>query len=91
MELTINMSPMLMHCDLERAIDIYKTAGFTAMDYPLFEMIDDDSVFNGDDYRAAASAVRAIADERDFLCVQTHAPFSFRLDQWNDPTAFITG
>ncbi|MBQ8813324.1 MAG: sugar phosphate isomerase/epimerase [Lachnospiraceae bacterium] len=88
MELTINMGPMLKRFDLAKAIEIYKAAGFTAMDFPLFEMIDDDSAFNGEDYRAVAKAIRATADEKGFPCVQTHAPFSFRLDQWNDPKTF---
>ena len=88
MELTINMGPMLRRYDLAKGIDIFKVAGFTAMDYPLFEMIRDDSVFNGENYRAAAKEIRAIADEKNFPCVQTHAPFSFRQDQWNDPATF---
>lgn len=88
MELTINMSPMLARYDLAKAIDLYKEAGFTAMDYPLFEMIHDDSIFNGDDYREAAKAIRAIADEKNFPCVQTHAPFKFQAAQWDDPKTF---
>lgn len=88
MELTINMNPMLKRCDLEKAIDLFKEAGFTAMDYPLFEMTSDDSVFNGEHYREEAERIRRISDEKAFPCVQTHAPYKFQPAQWDDPVIF---
>ena len=88
MNLTINVNPMLKRYDLEKTIDLYKAAGFTAMDYPLFEMIHDDCVFNGEHYREEARKIRRILDEKDFPCVQTHAPFKFQTVQWDDPVIF---
>ena len=88
MELTINIGALKGRYGIEKAIDIYKAAGFTAMDFPLFEMVNDSSVFNGENYRTVAEEIRAISDAKKFPCVQTHAPFEFKLNQWNDPEIF---
>jgi len=88
MELTINIGTLEGRYGIEKAIDIFKEAGFTAMDYPLGGMIHEDSVFNREGYREEAKRIRKIADEKQFPCVQTHAPFSFTLSQWNDPVVF---
>ena len=88
MNLTINIEALKNRYGNAKAIDICKAAGFTAMDYSLCEMADDNSILNGENYRAAAQEIRAIADEKQFPCVQTHAPFTFTLEQWEDPEIF---
>ena len=88
MELVINIYALENRYGISKAIDICKEAGFTAMDYSLSGLCKDESVWNNDDYRAAAQEIRNIADEKGFLCVQTHAPFEFPFRQWNDPTYF---
>jgi len=88
MNLTINIEALKNRYGIAKAIDICKAAGFTAMDYSLCEMADDNSILNGENYRAAAQEIRAIADEKQFPCVQTHAPFTFTLEQWEDPEIF---
>ena len=58
------------------------------MDYSLTEMCKDECLLNGENYRSVAVEIRKIADEKDFLCVQTHAPFEFSGCQWNAPVIF---
>lgn len=58
----LNINSLKNRYDIAKAIDICKEAGFTAMDYPLFEMCKDESVLIGDHYRAAAEEIRQIAD-----------------------------
>ena len=87
MELVINLSE-LRGTALEEKIDLFKTAGFTAMDYGLGELIRDDSPFCGDGYREVAGEIRDICDKKGFPIVQTHAPFKFKTEQWDDPALF---
>ena len=81
MDLWINIAPLLKRYDLATCTDIYKTAGFTAMDYPLFEMSADASVFNTPNYHAEAQKIRSIADAKQFRVNQTHAPFSYHTEK----------
>lgn len=92
MELVINLGDLklggLHGKALEEKIDLFKTAGFTAMDYGLGELNRDDSPFCGDNYREEAQAIRDICDRKNFPIVQTHAPFKFTHAQWDDPELF---
>lgn len=88
MKLSINVNPLLSRYNLAACIDIYKTAGFTAMDYPLFDMITEDCVFNSIHYRDAAKEIRALVDSKGVQINQTHAPFSYPLAKWNDPVYY---
>ena len=67
MELVINIYALENRYGISKAIDICKEAGFTAMDYSLSGLCKDESVWNSDDYRAAAQEIRNIADEKGFL------------------------
>ena len=87
MELVINLRELHGE-NLEKKIDLFKNAGFTAIDYGLFEMTRDDSIFCGDEYREVAQAIRNICDQKGFPIVQTHAPFQFKNAQWDDPNVF---
>lgn len=84
MKLSINIGPLLKRYDLATCIDIYKTAGFTAMDYPLFEMNQDDFILNTDQYQTVAADIRALADAKNLPITQTHAPFSYPKEKWTD-------
>lgn len=88
MELVINIYSLEKRYGISKAIDICKEAGFTAMDYSLTEMCKDECLFNGENYRAVAEEIRKIAEEKEFLCVQTHAPFEFSRWQWYDSEIF---
>ena len=88
MELAINISNLSARYDFETCIDIYKKAGFTAMDYSLGDMTKDESVFNADDYRTTVEGIRKIVDAKGMPVVQTHAPFHFSLAQWDTPEIF---
>lgn len=88
MKLSINMGNYTCRYGDGEAIDIVKAAGFDAMDWSLMDMVDDDAPFNGDDYREKALALRALCDEKQIPITQTHAPFSFPKDKWDDPEYF---
>lgn len=88
MKLSINIGNIMSVYSLEQAVDIYKAAGFTAMDYSVMGMIHDADPMNGDDYLELARNVRRIADEKDFPVNQTHAPFAFKAAYWDDPELF---
>lgn len=87
MELSINIGNLMGRYDFATCVDIYKKAGFTACDYSVMGMINDDCPFNGDQYRILAENDRRISDEKGFPITQTHAPFNFG-KLWNDPVAF---
>ncbi|MBE6691506.1 MAG: sugar phosphate isomerase/epimerase [Ruminococcaceae bacterium] len=88
MELSINISNLMGRYDFAKCIDIYKEAGFTACDYSLMGLVNDGDRWNGDNYRELAEEVRRIADEKGFPITQTHAPFTFKAAQWDDPTVY---
>ena len=81
MELTINMNNPRGKA-LEQKVKLFQTAGFTAMDYSLCEMVRADSPFCQDGYRGEAADIRAITDRMGFPVVQTHAPFQFSAEYW---------
>ena len=87
MELSLNIL-RLSRYGLEKNIDIYKKAGFTAMDYSLTEMKNANSRFNSQDYRAIAEEIRKLSDEKGMMINQTHAPFQFTAEQWDTPQIF---
>ena len=88
MELSINISNLFPRYDFGKCIDIYKEAGFTACDYSLTGLVNDGDRWNGDNYRELAEEVRRISDEKGFPITQTHAPFTFKAAQWDDPVIF---
>ena len=88
MELSINISNLFSRYSLEECIDIYKKAGFTAMDYGLGELTRDDSRLSSDDYRAVTEEIRKTADAKGMPITQTHAPFKFTSLQFDTPQLF---
>ena len=88
MELSINITNLTGRYELDKCIDIYKTAGFTAMDYGLGELTKDDSVLSSDNYRVAVEEIRRLADSKGMPVTQTHAPFKFTAAQWDTPEIF---
>ena len=90
MRLSINIDPLLKRYGLENCIDLYQKAGYDCMDYPLFAMKDEGCIYNTAQYREVAKEVRAVADAKGFSINQTHAPFSFRKDQWEDVSCYET-
>lgn len=88
MKLSMNVETLLKKHDIGYCINIYQNAGFTAVDYPLCNMVKDEDVFNRDDYKTAAEAIRRVADEKGMPINQTHAPFSFSKQIYENPVTF---
>ena len=88
MKLSTNMGNIMCRYDFAKSIDLMKQAGFEAMDYSLMDMVDDDCPYNGADYLEIAKKERAISDEKGVPVTQTHAPFTFKADQWDDPVYY---
>ena len=88
MLLSANIETLLKTHDLAFAMDTYVNGGFTALDYPLWQMVDDDNPFNGSDYRALAEQVRLEAAKRGVPINQTHAPFTFHKGLLCDRAAY---
>ena len=88
MKLAVNMGNYTCRYDDAASIDIVKAAGFEAMDWSLMDLVDDDAPFNRDDYLEQAKALRALCDQKQIPITQTHAPFSFAKDKWDDPVYF---
>ena len=87
MELVINLRAIRGEA-LEQCVRLFKTAGFTAMDFGLNDMAKDGSFFLNDNWREEAKGIREIADRMGFPIVQTHAPASFKSDHYKDPALF---
>ena len=86
MELSVNVSNLFWRYEFPKAAELYKNAGFTAVDYSLGEMVADDSVFNSGRWREEAERIRATADALGLKINQTHAPFTFR--GWKDDAVY---
>ncbi len=59
----------------EEAIRMLARTGFDAYDMSLFTLVQDNDVFNGDNYRDYAQQLRRVADSCGIMCNQAHAPF----------------
>lgn len=66
----------------EKAIRMLAEAGFDAIDYSMFGMVDPDHILNGETAFAYVDHLKEVADECGVVFNQAHAPFSFR--NWDD-------
>lgn len=73
---------------LKQDLETFREAGFTAVDYGLFEMVRDDSPLCGGGWREEVLAIRAACDACGMPVVQTHAPFQFKNEDWDDTELF---
>lgn len=88
MKLSINIAPLMERYDFEKCVDIYREAGFTAMDYSLMDMVKDECPFNADNYIETAENVRRISLAKGLPITQTHTPFTFSVEYWDTPELF---
>lgn len=88
MLLSVNVEVLMKNHDFETGLQIFKNAGFPALDYGLCDMVKDDNVFNGEDWRAAAEDVRRYADSQGVIINQTHTPFTFAKTMYGDERAY---
>lgn len=88
MLLSTNVETLLKKYDDEFSIGIFARAGFDAVDYPVWQLVDDDNRFNGPDYKEIAAEVRRIATAHGVTINQTHAPFTFNKKLLSDPVAY---
>ncbi len=89
MKFSMNVETLLKRFGFAYCVELYKNAGFDAVDFPLCGMaVNDKDAFNLDDYRATAEMMRQTAENGGLTINQTHAPFQFSKAQWDDPTCF---
>ncbi len=60
---------------MDKAIDMIADAGFDGLDFSAFDMVKDDSIYNGENYKEIAKAMREKAESRNLEFLQAHAPF----------------
>jgi len=77
MKLSNTISYIERRFGIEKAVSLMKNAGFTAMDYMLNQLCNDDSPLSGEMYRERAEYTRKCADEAGICFNQSHAPFKF--------------
>ena len=68
----------------ERGFALLKEAGFDACDVSLDHMKDPDKPLGGAHYEREAQRIRRAADDAGIIIHQTHAPFSYPLDIWEE-------
>ena len=66
----------------EAAVRMLAAAGFDAIDYSMFGMINADHILRSDKAEEYVDHLREVADECGVVFNQAHAPFSFK--NWND-------
>ncbi|MBQ8717060.1 MAG: sugar phosphate isomerase/epimerase [Clostridia bacterium] len=88
MKLSINLHSISDEYGFEKSVDVYKAAGFDAIDYSLMRMVYDDNPMNGTNYRDLALEVRRVVEEKGMTVNQTHAPFGFKAEQWDNEALF---
>lgn len=88
MKLSINLHSISDEYGFEKSVDIFKAAGFNAIDYSLMRMVYDDNPMNGTNYRDLSCEVRRVVEEKGMTINQTHAPFGFKPEQWDDEGVF---
>ena len=81
MKISTQTSHVVSRLGMEAGIKLLCEAGYDALDLSLFEMSNDASPFNGDDYRTYTKWVRSLANDRGVTFNQAHAPFVFN---WAD-------
>ena len=84
MKLSVNVENLLGRFPFDKCAEIYAQAGFDALDYALTDMVRDSSEFNGNGYSDAAINIRREAARYGLVINQTHAPFTFRYEQWSN-------
>ena len=85
MKISTQTSYAVRALGMEGGIRLLCNAGYDALDLSLFEMSNDDSPFNKDNYREYAKWVRSIADGYGVTFNQAHAPFVFN---WADDNVY---
>lgn len=86
MKLTVNAKPQSgIHSFLDLC-DIFRTAGFDALDFSLSDLVNDDSEMYQSNPVEYAERIKRDAEERGLSIRQTHAPFLFQ--NWDDETHF---
>lgn len=84
MKLSNTMGYVEKRFGTERAIELYKNAGFESLDYTLNQMTSDENIFNKDNYKERAEYIRTYAGKTGIGFNQTHTPFSFDVKIWNN-------
>ena len=75
MRISTQTDLMEKYLSKEEIVKMLKDAGFTAIDWPFFEMLHGEGVWCTDEWESAAKALRAVGDEAGIIFNQAHAPF----------------
>lgn len=67
----------------EKGTLMLKNAGYDCLDLSLFQMIRDDCIYLGENWREVVESRRKYADENGIVFNQSHAPFSFDMANEN--------
>lgn len=86
MELTLNLSNIEGRFGLEKACELTKAAGFTAIDYSLGSMDRPGTPLNSEGWEEVARGICETVEKAGLKVVQTHTPFTFK--NWNDPETY---
>jgi len=63
---------------IEKAIEMIAAAGFDAIDFSMFDMVNEGNVLAGDNYKAEVEKILAAAKANNITIEQAHAPFRFK-------------
>jgi sugar phosphate isomerase/epimerase len=88
MKLSIPFGYMNRRYGSEQALKLIKDAGFDAVDYGLEEISKDETPFVTDNWQEYAAELKASAQALGIEFNQTHAPFIFTRNMWNDDDSF---
>ncbi len=88
MRLSLPVRYLIGRYGYQRAFDLVKHAGFDAVDHSMEDMVRDDSILLGDNWREYVEDVKKYADSIGLDVNQTHAPFSFSGKLWKDKDGF---
>ena len=91
MRLSMNISSAVPKFGIEGSIELYKNAGFDAVDFTLGDMMKPESPLYGDAWRAEIDRIRTFADKIGMPINQTHAPFRYTRDQFEREWDFVYG
>ena len=75
MRISTQTDLMEKYLSKEEIVKMLKDAGFTAVDWSFFEMLNCEGVWCTDEWESAAKQLRAAADEAGIVFNQAHAPF----------------
>ncbi|MBQ7595102.1 MAG: sugar phosphate isomerase/epimerase [Clostridia bacterium] len=66
---------------IKESIKMLAAAGFDALDFSMFDMVDENCVLNGSNYTAYVNEMKLTAQQNNVVFAQGHAPFNLPYDR----------